>query len=157
MVDQASQIIQEIQQIKSQYVAEVGKGRRVWPRSIKERAARLDELGVPAKAVAKQTGISYETLILWRHHRRHGIGKFHEVKVDTQVALPAPPATPKNVATAILKTGTVTVPNFEIPPSATPQGLRLTMPNGFVVEGLDAGGMLWLINTLSRGGGEHAS
>ena len=154
MVDEASRIIEEIRQIKEQYVAEVGKGRRVWPRSIKERAARLDEMGVPAKALARQAGISYETLILWRYNRRHARGKFHEVRVAAKShALAAPASETKNID-GISKSATVTVPNFEMPP---PQSLRLTTPNGFVVEGLDKAAMVWLISALSREGGGHAS
>jgi transposase-like protein len=159
MVDQASRLIEEIQQIKAQYVAEVGKGRRVWPRSIKERAARLDEMGVPAKALAKQTGISYETLILWRYNRRHAQpGGFHEVKVEARPALPVPTAAMSKV-NSISKSTTVTATNFEMPPghSAMQGAVRVTTPNGFVVEGLDSAAVALLIDTLSRSGGPHAS
>ncbi|MGE0528795.1 MAG: hypothetical protein AB7G93_22815 [Bdellovibrionales bacterium] len=89
MVDRAAALIDEIRLIKAQYVAEVSKGRRVWPKSIKSRVAELDELG-PAKHVAEHSGIPYETVILWRYKRRqaHAASGFHEVKVAS-AKLPA--------------------------------------------------------------------
>ena len=153
MVDQATQLIEEIQQIKAQYMAEVGKGRRVWPRSIKDRVTKLDELGVAVKSVAQQSGISYETLILWRYNRRHGIGKFHEVTVTPAARLSEGAIEHR---CEISKAATVTVPNFEMPVSVAAPAVRLTMPNGFVIEGLDATGLALLIGKLSKPGGDHA-
>jgi hypothetical protein len=145
MVDETERLISEVQQIETQYVAEVGQGRRMWPRSIKERVARLDELGIAAKAIATKTGISYETIILWRYKRRQNVSQvgFHEVAVGGS-GLPA-----------ISKSVTVTVPESEIP-NSRPRDLRLTTPGGFVIEGLDEQTLIALIARLSQGG-RHAS
>jgi transposase-like protein len=139
MVDEAKQLISEIRQIKSQYVAEVGKGRRVWPRSIRERAFRLDAIGAPAKAVAEETGIPYETLVSWRFNRRKGAGAgakgpFHEIAVQAK-SLPVPDKAPGDIS----KSMTVTVPKFEMPVSqpSPRSGLRLTTPEGIVIDGFD--------------------
>ncbi len=158
MVDEAEQLISEIVQIKNQYVVEVGRGRRAWPKSIKERVARLDEIGISPKVVASRTSIPYDTIVLWRYNRRHGVhGRlkkgFHELKVATaQAPLAAP-------TVGILKSATVTVPEIKmrhpsLPPSSS---LRLTTPTGFIIEGLDDRNVVRLIGDLTRLGGENAS
>lgn len=165
MVEHAEQLLNEIKQIKAQYVAEVGKGRRVWPRSIKERVARLDEMGISAKSVATESGIPYETIILWRYNRRHKSENsiFHEVTVTRSKNVPAVRtvkslAAPKsNGGKRISKSATVTAPDFEIPPTspATGAALKMTTPNGFVIEGLDARTLAWLLAAFPQGVG-HA-
>jgi len=144
MLDEASRLIDEICQIRKQYVDEVGSGRRVWPRSIKDRMTKLDKLGLPSKAVAERTGVPYGTILLWRHRHRRPKGAvespFHEVTVETKL-----PAISKSVA--------VTVPKFEMPKV---QDLRLTTPEGFVIEGLDASGILSMMAALAKAG-RHAS
>lgn len=165
MVKHAEQLINEIKQIKTQYVAEVGKGRRVWPRSIKERVARLDEMGIPAKSVATESGIPYETIILWRYNRRHKseTGAFHEVTVARSNSVPAVRAAKRLAApksdgkSRISKSGTVTATDYEMPSTslATGAGLKMTTPNGFVIEGLDARALAWLLAAFSQGDG-HA-
>ncbi len=158
MVDEAEQLISEIVQIKNQYVVEVGRGRRAWPKSIKERVARLDEIGVAPKVVATRTLIPYDTIVLWRYNRRHGVNArlktgFHELKVGPEKT---PLAAPTD---GILKSVTVTVPEFKMrPPSLPPSsGLRLTTPSGFIIEGLDERNAVRLIGELTRLGGENAS
>ncbi len=141
MLDEAARLIDEICQIKTQYVNEVGSGRRAWPRSIKERMVKLDKLGLPTKSVADRTGIPYCTLLLWRHRGQKASPKtssFHEVAV-------------KDKLPAISEILAVTVPKFEMPKG----GLRLTTPEGFVVDGLDAGGIVAMIATFSKAG-RHA-
>ena len=166
MVEHAKQLIHEIQQIKTQSVAEVGKGRRVWPRSIKERTEQLDKMGVPVKAVAAETGIPYETLILWRYSRRRAAAeraefdtntskvKFHELKVSPKEGLSQVVGRASSVSKSISQSGSVTVPGFEMPRQlpAPAGGLRLTTPNGFIVEGLEATTAAWLIGALTLGG-----
>lgn len=149
MVDEAKRLISEIGQIKVQYVREVGRGRRVWPRSIKDRVLSLERLGVPAKAVAEQTGISYETITTWRYQRRKAAtqGPFHEIGVRAESPLARVPA--------VLKSATVTVAESEIPKSID-RPLTLRTPLGFVIEGLDANGVVELMNRLCPGG-RHAS
>jgi hypothetical protein len=138
MLDEASRLIDEICQIRKQYVEEVGSGRRVWPRSIKDRMTKLDKLGLPSKALADQTGIPYATILLWRHRRSQEPVKpsFHEVKVETKLP-------------AISKSAAVTVPKFEMPKAGS---LRLTTPEGFVIDGLDSGGVLSMMAALAKAG-----
>ncbi|MGE0171125.1 hypothetical protein [Nocardioides sp.] len=142
MTDRAATLIEEIRQIKAQYVAEVGKGRRVWPKAIKTRIAELDELGIPAKQVAQKTGISYETVILWRYKRRKAGERsgFHEITV-------AGPKLP-----SISKPVTVTATKSEM----TPAALTVTTPEGYRIEGLSEDVLLRLILGL-RDGVSHAS
>lgn len=139
MIEEVDRLVSEIQQIKVQYVAEVGSGRRTWPRSIKERVASLDELGLAPKIIARRCEIPYDTVILWRYKRAKQLpGKFHEVTI---AKLP------------ISKSGIVTVPDFEMPQnrSAMPSSLRLTTPAGFVVEGLDEKSIARIIFEISKG------
>jgi hypothetical protein len=149
MLDQASQLINEINQIQKQYVAEVGKGRRAWPRSIKERVAALDEMGLPAKGLAQQTGIPYETLILWRYKRRHEVKSesgFHEVKVVESAAAQNSESISKSL----------TVPKHEMAQPRLKLELRLTTPDGYRIEGLDERSVKDMLSAL-RQGGVHAS
>ena len=67
MDERAKILINEILQIKSQYAREVGPGgRKVWPRAIKDRICELSNLGMTIKSIAEMTGISAETLYVWR-------------------------------------------------------------------------------------------
>jgi hypothetical protein len=138
MLDEASRLIDEIGQIKAQYMDEVGSGRRVWPRSIKERMNKLDKLGLPAKAVSSRTGIPYCTILLWRHRggKSSKSEAFHELSVENKLP-------------AISKARTVTVPKFEMPKAS---GLRLTTPDGFVIDGLDTESTLAFVAAFSKGG-----
>ena len=147
MIAKADLIISEINQIKAQYINEVGSGRRAWPVSIKKRVAELESLGLTAKSVAAGTEIPYATIVLWRFKRRKA-GAFKEVQV-----VPALEA-PKPASLAISKSSSVTLPNLEMPPSPkfTAQGLNLRTPSGFVIENLDESGVLKLLTTLSAGG-----
>ena len=66
MTEQAIKLMSEIRQFREQYVAEVGKGRRVWPKSIRSRIEELENLKVPTKLIASQTGVAYDTILQWR-------------------------------------------------------------------------------------------
>lgn len=124
MSEQAEIVIREIAELRSQYMAEVGEGRRKWPRSIKERAEKLDEMGIPAKQVGLKTGIGYETLLQWRYQRRQEFKRrFHEIKAPVKALTKIDTVTvPKaDSSNEILKMGTVTV--------TTPEGFRVEMPN----------------------------
>lgn len=146
MVEKADLIISEINQIKAQYVKEVGNGRRAWPVSIKKRVAELELLGLTAKSVAGETGIPYATIVLWRFKRRRA-GGFQEVRVVPAFAASKPAALP------ISKSSSVTLPNLEMPSKrGESQGLSLRTPSGFVIENLDESSVLKLITTLSAGG-----
>ena len=124
MTEQAEILIREIAELRSQYVAEVGEGRRKWPRSIKERAEKLDEMGIPAKQVGFKTGIGYETLLQWRYKRRLEFKKrFHEIKAPVKSLAKIDTVTVSKADSSrdILKVDTVTV--------TTPEGFRVEMPN----------------------------
>lgn len=155
MVDEAEKLISEIVQIKNQYIVEVGRGRKAWPKAIKERVARLDEIGIAPKVVAARTSIPYDTIVLWRYNRRHGVNArlkkgFHELKLTGAEASAVEGG-------GILESVTVTVPETKIPlvPSPPSLGLRLTTPGGFIIEGLDETAASRLIGVLSRSGGVY--
>ena len=61
-----STLIEEIKQITSQYNAEVGRDRKAWPNSIRDRVATLLQMGVKASAITRQTGVPYFTVLKWR-------------------------------------------------------------------------------------------
>lgn len=129
MVAQVESLMQEISELRVQYVAEVGKGRRVWPRSIKERVMALDEMGVAARQISQQSGVGYATILQWRFKRRCK-QRFHELSV-------AAPTTSK----AIAKIATVTVRKDKIQrPAKNIAELRtvtVTTPDGFKIEAPD--------------------
>lgn len=68
----SSQLIEEIRQISEQYHAEVGRGRKAWPNSIKDRVTELFESGMRAKAISQATGLAYYTVLNWRPGGRKG-------------------------------------------------------------------------------------
>jgi hypothetical protein len=137
MSDEIQKIVEEIAQLRSQYIAEVGEGRRKWPRSIKERAERLEELGVRAKQVSLKTGIGYETLLQWRFKRRQQLKRqFHEVEIGASEK-------------AIVKVGTVTVPKSEHPKKTSKIGtVSVTTPDGYEITVPDAQSALQILKGL---------
>jgi hypothetical protein len=155
VVAQAESIISEINQIRAQYVKEVGDGRRAWPVSIKDRVAKLESLGMTAKSVASETGISYATIVLWRHKRRKREKAFHEVQVAARPALTGSPSLlGASNAITISKSSSVTLPNLEIPSASTRgRSLSLRVPSGYLIGGLDEASVIRLIATLSMGAG----
>lgn len=149
MVEEARILIDEIRQLKTQYVAEVGQGRRVWPRSIKERIIRLDQLGLSSKIIADKTGVPNETIASWRHKVRHGLNKnFHILSVQSSTSLPE---LSKSV------TVTVPVPDDKIPSplvaleSKTP--IIVVTPNGLRIESIEPKSIIEILIGLSQLGG----
>ncbi len=135
MVEEASRLIDEIKQIREQYVSEVGK-RRTWPRSIKERMAKLEALGLKAGAIAKRTSVPYQTILVWRYQERK---RFHQVQI-------AP-------GKSISKSSSLSAQEIKMPTQSEKTSLRLVVPGGFVVEGLDpatAAKLLFEIGRLSN-------
>ena len=59
------QIFDEIRQLRVQYESEVGRARKAWPKSIRERVLRLVAAGVRYKVIAERSGISGNTIYLW--------------------------------------------------------------------------------------------
>jgi hypothetical protein len=136
--EQAEILMSEISELRQQYVAEVGHGRRVWPRSIKERVEKLDEIGVTAKYISQQTGIGYETILQWRFKRRQRVKRqFHEVSVTE--------------TKAIAKIDTVTGPKISRPKKIAKVGtVTVTTPEGFRIETSDAETAVQLLRELRR-------
>lgn len=65
-MNEANKIIEEIQQIKEQYQAEVSNDRKAWPNAIKDRVSKLFSLRMNGKSIAAATDISYYTILGWR-------------------------------------------------------------------------------------------
>jgi hypothetical protein len=120
VIAEAEKLIEEVQQMKSQYQAEVGTtGRKVWPRSIKERVMTLDKMEIGAKRVAELTGIPYETILQWRYTEKHRSKKqFHEIAV----------LEPK-------KKATVTVPDKKSESILTNATVTVTLESGVRIDG----------------------
>ena len=135
MLAESDALISEIIQIREQYVAEVGK-RRAWPRAIKERIAQLQALGLRPGAIAERTGVPYQTIILWKYKERKLLARkpFHPVAITGQES--------------ISKSLSVTPKEIKMPESQR-RGLRLTTPQGFAIEGLDARLALELLRELT--------
>ena len=143
MVAQVEILMQEISDLRAQYVAEVGNGRRVWPRSIKERIMALDDMGVSAKQISQKSGVGYATIFQWRFKRRRKqSSSFHELAVSAPTAVKA-----------IAKIGTVTMPKNEIKKLAGKNIAKLctvtvTTPEGFRIEAPNAESALMLLKGL---------
>ena len=59
------QIFDEIRQLRVQYESEVGRARKAWPKSIRERVSRLVAVGVRYKVIAERSGIYGNTIYSW--------------------------------------------------------------------------------------------
>ena len=149
MNEQAIKLMSEIRQFREQYVSEVGEGRRVWPRSIRERIEELENLKVPPKLIASQTGVAYDTILQWRYQRNQKFKKsFHKLEVSAASA-----SEPKK---EVLKTVTVTVPNLSPPPrDSNPKStliksvtVTVTTPNGYRIESDNPDTLVFLILAL---------
>jgi len=133
MQEQVEILIEEIRQFRIQYVAEVGSGRRAWPRSIKERIERLGALGISPKVISEKTGVAYDTILQWRYQRNQLAKKhFHEISVGKELTV-GTVAVPSSVKDNNLsKAGTVTV----------------TTPNGYKIESNDAKAVIEILKGL---------
>jgi transposase-like protein len=116
------QLITEIQQIATQYAAEVPGSRRNWPESVRSRILALGRLGITRKKIAELTGIPAATVFLWcralARQSNSKQGHFIELKKET-------------IPTVRLSTVSPTV---RIPTERT-HGLSLRTPAGFLIEG----------------------
>lgn len=79
-MNETEKLFDEILQIRSQYKAEVDGTHKQWPKAIRERAMRLQELGVSRKNLSQRSGISYHTLAYWSMARKQSAG-FHPLAV----------------------------------------------------------------------------
>jgi hypothetical protein len=139
MQDRAENLMNEISELRDQYAAEVGHGRRVWPRSIKERVEKLDEIGIAAKQISLRTGIGYETILQWRFKRRQRAKRqFHEVSLVPETK-------------AIAKIDAVTVPKISSAKKIAKIGtVTVTTPEGFKIEMSDMEMAVQLLRELRR-------
>lgn len=123
MKTSATELLAEIKQIRTQYLAEVGVGGyKVWPKSIRDRVLVYADLIGSTKKAADACEISAETIYQWRA----------ETKRTQFKSLPVVQNTFKSV--------TVTEPNSK--PSNSPSdptvSVTVTTPDGFTIAGLDA-------------------
>lgn len=71
-------------QITAQYRAEVSSKRKPWPNSIIDRVEELIKMGLSVKKVSDLTGISYFSILNWRHRTGKKLKRnFHPVAVTT--------------------------------------------------------------------------
>lgn len=139
MTEHAIKLMSEIRQVREQYVLEVGEGRRVWPKSIRDRIEELENLKVPIKLISHQTGVAYDTILQWRYQRKHRIRKsFHQIEVAGEIS----------------KSGTVTVPEKKISglPLAHTKSksvtVTVTTPEGYRIESDNPDSVVFLIVAL---------
>ena len=137
MSDESEILIHQIRELRAQYIAEVGEGRRVWPKSIKDRVQRLDELGVSAREASERTGVGYETFLQWRYQRRQQAKKqFHRIEV-------------KSENKAVAKIGTVTVPKTKTSQDSPKTGtVTVTTPEGYRIEAIDVESAVLILRGL---------
>jgi len=139
-MDETESLFSEIVQMRVQYVAEVGLGRRKWPRSIRERILRLVDLGLRLRLIAERSGVPYETVCQWKYQRSQRAGAFHSLPVVAE---------PKNEG-AITNAGTVTVPANEIAKNERPVTVRT--PDGYWIRTWSPESAALVVRSL-RGGG----
>jgi transposase-like protein len=114
------QIVDEIRELSTQYLAEVPSKRRTWPKSIKERVFQLLQLE-PCEEISRQTGIPAATIYSWTARLRLD-AKFLPVKIVEEKREPVVPRT------VPLKRGRYK--------KVTPT-IIVVSPNGIRFEGLD--------------------
>jgi hypothetical protein len=119
-MNEIDRIVDEIKQIKSQYAAEVGEGRRAWPKSIRNRIDQLEDLGLKPKVIAARTLVPYETVCYWRYNRSPAPKRrFHSLAVKNHEPSIKQSATENLIVTVagakkaepVILTVTVTLPN----------------------------------------------
>lgn len=134
-------LIDELKQIKVQYESEVGTGgRKVWPRSIRDRVAQLFTANLSGVKVAEQTGLPYYTDLKWRPRQKpRGRNAFRELAV-----VKSAPLNSKNLATV---TESQNFERFEVQKVAT---VTMTTPDGYRLEVQTPEMALELIRSLGR-------
>jgi hypothetical protein len=137
MKTSTSDLLAEIKQIRTQYLAEVGTGGyKVWPKSIRDRVLVFADLVGSTRKAAEACEISAETIYQWRA----------EAKKSKFKMLPVVERSSKSV--------TITDPNrTNLKPLVqsevtTPATVTVTTPEGFVFSGLDQAQVLALLFKL---------
>lgn len=136
-MNDAEKLISEIHQIATQYREEVGRGRKAWPKSIKDRIVSLFLMGLRGKEIAHRTKVPYYSVLKWRPKKEKAselpVRKFREIAIK--------PEKPEKVAT-------VTVPSFE---SKKVVMVTVTTPDGYQIQ-VPMDGVAGLLKNL-RGSG----
>ena len=138
----SQELIEEIKHISNQYHAEVGRGKKAWPKSIKDRIVQLLETGMPATRISKLTAVPYFTVLKWRKTKGRPRGRSHGFKELTVLS-----DAPQKVAVTVTQkldtqqVATVTVaqklavalggqvqrPDISVP-ITTPDGFKIELP-----------------------------
>jgi hypothetical protein len=151
MEKQSKVLLEEIQQVISQYRREVPGRRRAWPESVKNRVVQLCALGVEPKRVAKMTSLSYYTILSWipdSHRRRYrprqasekSEARAHFAPVSIRQQLP------DIASVTVAMNSTVITPTI-----STNATVTVTLPDGIRIEGVSAE---FLRSWLGKGGGQ---
>jgi hypothetical protein len=123
MENQIQILIEEIKQIRAQYVAEVGPGGgKAWPRAIKNRVLELDRLLNSTKRRAEVCGISVDTVYQWRSEAKKE--NFKQLSVVNKKSVTVTDTKSQKLAQISEGSKFITV--------------TVTTPKGFKVEGLTA-------------------
>ena len=131
MLDSMSttELIEEIKQISIQYNSEVGRSRKAWPKSIKDRVAKLFEAGLRATAIAERTGLAYFTVLKWRPPGQKKISRCRSKAIFNELAVVDAEFTP---------VVSVTVPQIPAKPNSNQDSdiatVTVTTPEGFKID-----------------------
>jgi hypothetical protein len=133
-MEEAKRLVEEIKEITIQYRAEVGRGRKPWPKAITTRIEKLADLGWKAPRIAAETGVPYFSILHWRSREKK---KFHSMPVRPAAKLS------EQKSLIVGKPDSATAAGY-LPQVATATVaimVTVTTPDGFLVkvEGLDAG------------------
>lgn len=124
MRDKVLILSDEIKQIHEQYLGQVGPGgRKVWPRAIKERVLELDRLVGSTKKTAELSGLSIDTIYLWRSQAK--LAGFKALSVVEN----------KTPSVTVTVTKPEQLKDFQELKSVT---VTVTTPKGYKIENLPA-------------------
>ena len=106
------QLIDEVQQLRKQYLAEIGDGgRKPWPKSIKQRVLELCRSDLSAAEVSELTEIPYHSVLPWRKEvglvRAKAPHKFHALTVTDKTSTAKEPVPTRTVTVEIDGVGQV--------------------------------------------------
>ena len=121
MENQIQILIDEIKQIRSQYVDEVGPGGgKAWPKAIKNRVLELDRLVNSTKETADACGLSVDTIYAWRSEAKKA--NFKQLSIVNKKS--------------VTVTDTKSQKAAKISDSSSSVTVTVTTPKGFKIEGL---------------------
>jgi len=138
MGNRQSELLDEVNQLLTQYRQEVPGARRAWPESIKTRVLELRRLGLNYSEIARRTGVPYFTVLRWRDEKK-------APSFEPLAVVPSRSSSPKVV--------TVTVPRSRSKPRSRPLFATVTVavPGGIRIEGVSLDFLLQLLPRLKDG------